>query len=118
MRTLNEHGDSVLNSKLTITVMDEPGPGGAHHDYELAGFAGGPLRVRFQIGGIAEQGANGVSNEALLVIVLDRLRSFQKGPFACRANGAAIEDIEYALSALESRTLDRVARGVEGKTIL
>lgn len=117
MRTLSEHRTSPLNDELTITVQDEEGPGGANHDYEIAGFEGGPLRIRFQKGGIAEVGLNGISNEALLVIIADRLRAFQRGPFGCQANHAAIEDIEYALSALASRTKERTDRGVEGKQI-
>lgn len=118
MRMITEHVGSPLNDQLIVSVLDEQGPGGAHHVYEIGGFEGGPLKIRFQKGGIAEVGMNGVSNEALLAIVADRLRAFQRGAFGSQANQAAIEDIEYALSALHSRTADRVRRGVEGQQIL
>src|SRR6266700_4844812 len=102
MRTLKDHiveGDSA-NHQVTITVMDQPGAGGACHRYDITGFdaSGNPvpidvrgfslsvLPVVFQNGPIKEWGVNGVTQEALLAIVIDRLRSFQKGPFSCREN--------------------------------
>jgi hypothetical protein len=59
----------------------------------------------------------GVTQEALLAIVMDRLQSFQRGPFACRENALALTKIEEAQHWLFSRTLARMQRGVEGKTL-
>ena len=70
------------------------------------------LRKRFRVKGCV----NGVTQEALLAIVIDRLRSFQAGPFACDENGEALDYCGYALAALQKRTLARIARGVEGTT--
>ena len=130
MRTITDHivdGD-VLQNQLTIAVTDEPGAGGACHRYEITGFDTldnasrkelpwkNKLIVLFQNGPIKEDGVNGITQEALLAVVIDRLRSFQLGPFACEANQGAWEHCEAALDLLQQRTRDRIARGVEGQT--
>ena len=130
MRTINEHKVNPANDKLTITVTDEPGAGGASHLYMIEGFDtasnpsdpfvarhGQPAKhstIIFQNGPINEAGVNGVTQEVLLAIVADRLRSFQAGPYACRENALALTKIEEAMHWLHSRTLARMQRGVEG----
>lgn len=125
MRTLTDHKLNGLNDALQITVTDEPGQGGACHRYQIDGFdisknpsalVGDPFRavVLFQNGPIKEAGFNGISQEALLAIVIDRLRSFQAGQYSCRENAIALTDLESALMWLQKRTRDRLARGVEG----
>ncbi len=37
MRGLNEHKINPGNYELTITVLDEPGNGGANHAYDIEG---------------------------------------------------------------------------------
>jgi len=126
MREIRDHiveGDSA-NHQLKITVMDEPGAGGANHEYEIDWSAGVPegakghvkesTRVSFQNGPIKEAGVNGATQEALLAIVIDRLRSFQTGPYGCRENAIALTHCEDALMWLQRRTRARIARGVEG----
>lgn len=71
------------------------------------------LDLRFQNGNPAES-INGISNEALLAIVLDRLEGFQAGPYPCRQNEAALAGIRFAMLALHDRARDRGARDVEG----
>ena len=134
MRTINDHvvsGDSA-NHQLTITVEDEAGAGGANHLYMVKGFntgtnASDPFLKRhgqpsehatilFQNGPIKEHGVNGVTQEALLAVVIDRLRAFQKGPFSCRENAIALTHVEEALMWLQRRTVERIKRGVEGTT--
>ena len=130
MRTIHDHQVNPANDTLTITVLDEPGAGGAQHLYQIEGFnsqsnASDPWTARhgqpaqhstilFQNGPIAEVGVNGVTHEALLAIVADRLRSFQKGPYATKANACALTHIEEAMHWLHQRTLERMRRGVEG----
>ena len=130
MRTVTDHKVNPVNDRLTITVTDEPGAGGANHRYEITGFdprtnrSAGELAnitgsydgllVLFQNGPIAENGVNGITQEVLLAIVADRLRSFQAGPYACRENAVALTHVETAMLWLHKRTLDRMARGVEG----
>lgn len=127
-RELNCHKVNGLNEALKIIVMDEPGPGGAHHDYaitfhdEKVGYERSPISERhgrnciisFQKGPIAENGVNGISNESLLAIVEDRLLCFQNGPYGCEDNRIALEHVRDAIEALHKRTRERVARGVEG----
>lgn len=125
MRTIHDHKVNPANYQLTITVMDEPGSGGANHLYRISGFdsennpsdqSGGTRTadVLFQCGPIPEVGVNGVTHEALIAILIDRLRSFQAGPFACRENALALTKLEEAQHWLHSRTLARMRRGVEG----
>ena len=102
---------------LEIRAVDEPGPGGAYHRYELqydSEKLETPHAIIFQEGPIREMGQNGVTNEALLAIVAHRLDCFQAGPFACRENQFALKHTEIALRYLKDRTRDRVGRDVEG----
>ena len=119
-RKLTDHIVNPANDLITITVMDEPGQGGAHHDYYVSwpsqqdNHPGDAMSVKFQNGPIKEFGVNGVTQEVLLAIIMDRLRSFQSGPFACRENAIALTHIEEAQMWLQRRTLERMKRGVEG----
>lgn len=127
MRELHEHKVNPANDVIKITVMDDPGAGGANHHYRVAlpNQSGGPdspkmagiWDINFQNGPIAEAGVNGLTQEILLAIVIDRLRSFQAGKFACRENAKALEKVEEAQHWLHSRTLARMHRGVEGRNI-
>lgn len=114
MRTINTHKVNPANDKLELTVLDEPGAGGANHEYQVRLPSGLVTHISFQNGPIAEAGVNGVTQEVLLAIVADRLQAFQAGPFACRENALALTKIEEAQHWLHSRTLARMARGVEG----
>lgn len=114
MRTINEHKVNPANDVLTILVLDEPGSGGANHEYKIESATFPPVKISFQNGPINEVGVNGLTHEVLLAIVVDRLRSFQAGPFACRENALALTKIEEAQHWLLSRTRSRMARGVEG----
>ena len=116
MRELHDHKVNPANDVLQIQVVDEPGSGGASHIYAIGtSFADdNETVIEFQNGPIAEVGVNGVTHEALLAIVADRLRSFQAGPFACKANACALTHIEEAMHWMHSRTIERMRRGVEG----
>ena len=127
MREIHDHKVNPANDKLAIQVHDEPGAGGANHLYVIYGFNSldNPscddyfndetrATILFQNGPIGEAGVNGITHEALLAIVADRLRSFQKGAYACRENALALTKIEEAQHWLHHRTLKRMQRGVEG----
>lgn len=128
MREITDHiveGDSA-NHQLSIRVLDEPGAGGANHIYSISWkqldekdeYDTVSLLVRFQNGPIKESGVNGITQEALLAIVIDRLRCFQAGPFACLENDFALSHCELALSYLQERTRERIKRNVEGTNTL
>jgi len=117
MRELTEHKINPCNDKIGIKVVDEPGAGGANHHYAIEFPIHPdvpPLDIKFQSGPINEAGVNGVTQEVLLAICIDRLRSFQAGNFACRENALALTKMEEAQHWLHHRTLKRMARGVEG----
>lgn len=111
---LTDHKVNGLNDAITITADDAPGSGGANHLYSIALDGFKTLRISFQNGPIKEAGFNGISNEALLAVVIDRMRGFQSGPFACRDNDQALAKLEEGLAWLLKRTRERMARGVEG----
>jgi len=123
MRELTGHKVNGLNEALTIEVLDEPGQGNACHIYKIHGPRStdrdqnvfpDPCCIAFQNGPIQETGVNGISQEALLAIVEDRLLGFQSGPYATRENAVALTKIQEAMMWLQKRTRDRIARGVEG----
>lgn len=125
MRTITTHQVNSANDKLVITVLDEPGEGGASHVYQVAGFntdsrgdavAGGSdqLVLPFQRGPIKEAGVNGVTQEVLLAIVIDRLEGFQRGKFANEYNAAALHHLRGAADCLLQRTRQRIGKGIEG----
>jgi hypothetical protein len=128
MRRLTEHQVNAANADLSIVVCDEAGSGGASHLYEISGYnsstnpsiAGEPMGrtlVLFQNGGVRECGVNGITHEALLAILCDRLRAFQSSvKFACRENAMALSSLEDAQMWLNQRTRKRSQRGVEGTT--
>jgi len=105
-----------------VVVKDEPGAGGACHEYYINGAGTvtpeGPFGeygyVHFQNGPIKENGVNGCHQEDLLIIVADRLEGFQSGEFSCVANGHALQHVYDAIECLRLQTKDRVNRGVEG----
>lgn len=129
-RELTSHKVNGCNESLRIEVLDEIGSGGAHHLYQITGFNsasngsdpwterhGHPAEhstILFQNGPIQEVGVNGLTHEALLAIVIDRLQCFQAGQYACRENAIALTKLEEAVMWLKKRTSDRIARGVEG----
>lgn len=118
MREITDHAIGGLNEALIITARDEPGDGGASHEYHVAFETGegraAAVLIQFQKGPLKEYSINGISNEALLAIVIDRLRGFQSGEFKCRENACALTKIEEALMWLQLRTVHRLKRGVEG----
>ena len=133
VRKITDHRLTTLDRAIELIAVDEPSAetGGASHVYEMRITTGRDgvevQRVRFQQGAIGSPNdINGTSNEAVLAIVIDRLRGFQghlanqtgvAANFACRENALALTDLESALNWLRKRTLDRLARGVEGKPV-
>ena len=135
MRELTSHRVNGLNEVLMIQALDEPGQGNACHRYHITttetpppiggGMSHEALQkaqdmfhaatdIRFQNGPIQEAGVNGISNEALLAIVEDRLLGFQSGQYACRENAIALTKLQEVMMWLQKRTRDRMVRGVEG----
>ena len=127
MRKLLHHivgGDKA--HQLEVQVQDEPGQGNACHKYGIYGFhtKGNPsdptsdetsLIILFQNGPIWDSGSvNGITHEALLAVLIDRVEGFQSGPYKSNHNAEALAAIHLALHHLQARTHERIARGVEG----
>ena len=118
-RSITDHIVNPANDKLVVETIDVPGAGGANHVYQVRGYHAKGVDetatvIRFQNGPINEAGVNGLTQEVLLAVVADRLRSFQAGPFSCRENALALTKIEEAMHWLQQRTIRRMRAGVEG----
>lgn len=127
-RELTDHKVNPANDVLAVIATDEAGDGGASHRYVIRGYDASTnpairkdlhddatgLSILFQNGPIGEVGVNGITHEALLAILCDRMRGFQSGPFANRYNALALTKLEEAQMWLNRRTVERMQRGVEG----
>ena len=100
-----------------IEVLD---PG---HSYNLDNLDGGTQRLDFikkelsqkqpPEGGVLETVQNGTTNEAVLAVLIDRMR-FLNEKLPSRQGSIAITKLEEALMWLEHRTRERLQRRVEG----
>lgn len=110
-----------MNKLNTVYAMDEPGPGGACHRYNITGLvpSGGgrdvDVWIDFQKGPRKDPSSiPGILDTDLLEIVRDRLTAFQNGDFACEYNAEALDYINKALEAMNRRVVDRASRMVLG----
>jgi len=112
---MDDNGVTVThNERIQTPEGEQELPSGHFYDV-LCGDLINP--IQFQLGPIQENGVNGVTNEALLAIVLHRLRILNE-KFPCRENSLAITNIEQGQMWLEQRTRNRQKRGVEGLNII
>lgn len=108
------------NTNLKILALDEPmteedgSPNNACHLYAIEIGDVPAVTIPFQRGPVKENGVNGISNEALLMIVAHRFEGFQSGQFAGTDNAEALEHVYNALRCMARRTQGRVLAQVEG----
>lgn len=107
-RELTGHKVDGVPCDLRIEVVDELGSGANQH-YRATDSGVLVADLHF-----ASLGMLGLTNEALIAIVMDRLRGFQRGELKCSDNAMAINYLKAGLDQLHARALDRVERGVEG----
>ncbi len=119
MRELTEHRGDPFNERVAIRVEDpeDPkkapckyhvslkGPAGLWEKLTTLKFQEGPLQ-EYVPGGILYRPPNGLSNEAILAIVLDRLAAFQRGELPHKDNDAAVGHLKKALASLQKRHAD------------
>jgi hypothetical protein len=113
------------NPNSVVKGADIRVPGGANHLYSICLKEPGDqgrvcfheIVINFQRGGVVENGVNGIQNEDLLAILIDRMRGFQSGLYNCRENAMVITKLEEAMHWLNHRTNDRIDRGVEGREV-
>ncbi len=92
------------------------------HKYELIGFEIAENTQEIQFIEKKTVGSNGelitvndgTTNEAVLQVLIDRLKYLQD-KFPCRENAIVITKLEESLMWLNKRTEDRKQRNVEGK---
>ncbi|CAN7648270.1 hypothetical protein [Paraburkholderia terricola] len=103
LRDIRTHETDNLNKDISILVLDDPDlVSRASHCYSVAIPGRTSTLIRFQRGNPSIE-INGLTNEVLLAIMADRLKAFQRGPFACSENAAMLEHIEGALLACAAR---------------
>lgn len=73
--------------------------------------------VRFQNGKFDDKGANGVTAEALLDILIDRTTEVNRR-FPCQENLDAIDYMRKALASFHERVAKRTERGVQNTHIV
>lgn len=90
--------------------------GAASHYYELRMGEEVVASIQFQHGPRNEAGSTpGVTENALLAVILDRLRCFNEGPYRCRENSVGITKVEEAMMWSTHRAMTRHRQGVLGK---
>jgi hypothetical protein len=109
-RQVEHHRGDWLNDRIQVIALGPPGVGGAPQRYRIDPLAQdhpqgaiNPAELHFQSGD-PRRGINGLTNEALLAVLIDRLDGFQAGPSACDENSAALSHCLQALDHLRDRT--------------
>jgi len=74
------------------------------------------VTIAFQRGPEKAVGVNGLTNEVLLAIVIDRLERFQMGPASCEENGEALGLLEHGLAKLAARVQRCIQRNPSWRT--
>lgn len=111
VREINTHKVDD-NEPIRVFASGERTPGNAQNDYVIGEVVEETITncvgvVSFQKGHPGTKGHNGVTMEALLAVCLDRLQSFQCGPFPSQHNEIAAMNIERAIEALNDRTREQ-----------
>lgn len=115
-KEMRELKNGLITQKYTKVMKEAEYQYNAPHLFTVNNVETGEelCKVSFQCGPIKECGINGVCNEDLIAMVIERLKCFQNSEFSCRENEMAIVKLEESLMWLRKRTMDRETRGVEG----
>lgn len=121
-RRLTSHEDGFgLNETLRVEALDAPGPGGACHRYRIT-VAAAPGEgtvvgeLTFQRGPrLDPQATPGLTEGAVLAVLIDRLEAFSAGPFPSVESADALRLLRLAQDLLKRRAAERAARGVLGR---
>lgn len=108
-----DHINPVFINFVSNNFLDEEGkPAG--------GVAFGPgFTIAWQRGALVSptgdrRDQNGAFGETVIGALLDHYHFFQTTPFICEENQQVIKCLEEALRVIQSRTMTRFKRGVEG----
>ena len=118
MRTIDTHHDGHgLNESIRLESDDQNDSGSAHKYEAWIGDTRVAV-VQFQKGPRNVDGSTpGMTEAAVLAILIDRLRGFQAGPYACRENAIQLTKLEETLHWTKARADERAKRGVLGHNI-
>lgn len=118
MRTITEHHDGHgLNESIEIQT-DEADQSGAPHNYNAFIGVTRVAAVQFQKGPRHVEGSTpGITEAALIAVLIDRLRGCQAGPYSCRENAIQLTKLEEVLHWTKARADARAKRGVLGHNI-
>lgn len=116
VRSVDTHHDGHgLNESINIDT-DTPDASGAAHLYYLFIDGNSVGHVQFQKGPRNVEGSTpGATEAAILAILIDRLKGFQAGPYACRENAIQLTKLEECLHWTKARADERAKRGVLGR---
>lgn len=121
MRELTDHHDGHGLNELIRIEADEPDQSGASHHYVMRrtdvenGTGASVADLQFQKGPRHVAGNTpGIVEAALLVVLMDRLRGFQAGPYSSRENAIILTKLEECLLWTKHRADQRAKRGVLG----
>jgi hypothetical protein len=125
------HDGHGLNDRIEIYADDRDNNGASHAYRIVIDITGSRLaiesgctgktdepvaRIQFQHGPRElDESTPGCTEAALYAVLIDRLESFQEGPFACHENAQQLEHLYAALALTKARADERASRGVLGK---
>lgn len=100
--------------QIRILALDHPDHSGASHQYRFERDDGAQVgNITFHTGEIEPhigKDVNGVTMESLIVMMIDRLKGFQKGDNPHKQNEMARKRLEEALQALQVRTKEMMEK--------
>lgn len=100
-----------VDEDIEVMSMDRPGPGGLCHQYEFYaaqedGIGRAVGSIHFQEGRVSEVGVNGVQHEALMSIIIDRLRTLYANRKATSKEKCALMYLLKAREVMTTETAD------------
>lgn len=122
------HQTGPLDAPIQIHAVGERSP--AYSEYHLFSLRGDtcifetvgdnihlhvkPMAVlKFQTGPLREIGVDGVTDTALLAVLIDRLDDLQESEYACADNEEARTHLASAMAILQRRSRKRLERGLK-----
>lgn len=106
----NTSFDETLTQVYAKVDSESDNP--TNHDFQIRRTNDGEVLadLHFQQGMISPEGVNGVINEDFLLILIDRVESFQKSKLACKENEYALAKLYEALWWLNKKGKKKVTR--------
>ncbi len=115
-RFITHHHDGHGLNETIIIETDAPDASGAAHNYTATINGKVVASIQFQKGPrLNPESTPGMTEAAVLAVLVDRLQGFQSGPYACRENAIQLTKLEETMHWTKHRADERARRGVLGK---